>query len=67
MMAADVGLREFAFDGVVAQPAPGLTASNKQQEHCYSLIAKVCVASCGRRMGEYLLLSALEEVHAEIQ
>lgn len=41
MMAADVGLREFTFDGVVAQPASGLAASNKQQEQCYSLMAKV--------------------------
>ena len=54
MMAADVGLREFTFDGVVAQPASGLAASNKQQEQCYSLMAKVSelLGRCGCVRGD---------------
>jgi len=40
VIAPDVGVREFSFDGVVSSPAAGLAASNKQQEHCYSLMAK---------------------------
>ncbi len=40
ILSADVGLREFTFDGVVSGTPLGLAAANKQQEHCYSLFAK---------------------------
>lgn len=40
MMAPDVGLREFSFDGVVAAAKPGHDNASTQQEKVYDLVCK---------------------------